>query len=158
MIPSARTGNSSSTGLAVVADRSVSVKLEPRIEAARRACNVSSGRKLSRRRIVSRSVGGSVTRATSACPPAVSIISSWASAPSISVMNSGLPAAPEIPASSLRPGAAATVSATRAVTACSRRPSRVRCRPPAAVSEAMSWSSSGLPGDGRKHAMMATGR
>ena len=57
-----------SAGRAVLTDNSVRVKLDPRIEAARRACRVSSGRKLSRRRMVSRSVGGSVISTTSARP------------------------------------------------------------------------------------------
>ena len=88
----------------MVTDSSVTVKLDPRIEAARSACRESSDRKLRRRKIVSRSVGGRVTSATSARPPAVSIAPSWASAPSSSVTNSGFPAAPDIPDSNPGPG------------------------------------------------------
>ena len=96
-IPSASTPNSSTTGRSIVTDRSVTVKAGPQVEANRSACSVSSDRKLSRRRIVSRSVGGSAGCATSARPPAVSIMPSSASAASISVTNSGLPAAPRQP-------------------------------------------------------------
>ena len=75
--------------------RSVSENPDPRMAADRNATSVGSGRKLSRRKMVSRSVGGSTVPATSARPPAVVIAPSWASAPSSSVTNSGLPAAPD---------------------------------------------------------------
>ena len=108
--------------------------------------------------MVSRSVGGSAVCATSARPPAVSIIPSCASAASISVTNSGLPAAPASPASSPWPGAEPTASAARSATACAPRPPRLRYRPGGPASEAASRSSSADRGDGRKHAMRATGR
>ena len=158
VIPSASTPNSSTTGRSIVTDRSVTVKLDPRIEANRSACSVSSDRKLRRRRMVSRNVGGSTVCATSARLPAVSSIPSCASAPSISVTNSGLPAAPASPASSPRPGAAPIASAARSATACAPRPPRLRHRPGGPSSAAASRSSSGERGEGRKHAMRPTGR
>ena len=117
-----------------------------------------SARKLIRRRIVSRSVGGRVRLATSAWPSAIVIICSWASAPSSSVTNSGFPAAPDIPASSRRPGAAPTASATSSATARPSSPRRDRRRPPAASRPLASRSRSAIAGAGRKHPMIATGR
>ena len=119
---------------------------------------MSSDRKLRRRRMVSRSVGGSAVCATSVRPPAVLSIPSCASAASISVTNSGLPAAPASPASSPWPGAVPTASAARSATAAAPRPPRLRYRPGGPASEAASRSSSAERGDGRKHAMRATGR
>ena len=92
---SASTTDRSTAGRPVTVARSVSENPDPRMEADRNASSVGSGRKLSRRKMVSRSVGGSTVSATSARPPAVVIAPSWASAPSSSVTNSGLPAAPE---------------------------------------------------------------
>ena len=117
-----------------------------------------SARKLIRRRIVSRSVGGRVRLATSAWPSAIVIICSWASAPSSSVTNSGFPAAPAIPASSRRPGAAPTASATSSATARPSSPRRDRRRPPAASRPLASRSRSATAGAGRKHPMIAAGR
>ena len=117
-----------------------------------------SARKLIRRRIVSRSVGGRVRSDTSARPSEIVIICSWASAPSSSVTNSGFPAAPDIPASSRRPGGAPTASATSSATARPSSSRRDRRRPPAASSALASRSRPAPAGAGRKHPMIATGR
>ena len=101
---SASATDSSSAERPATVARSVRVKLVPRIEAARSACRVSPGRKLIRRKMVSRSDGGRAIAAASARPPEVLIASSWASAASSSVTNSGLPAAPGDPGQQPRAG------------------------------------------------------
>ena len=144
--------DSSRAERAVTVARSVTVKLEPKIEAACSTCRVSSGRKLSRRTIVSRSVGGRTIFSTSARPPAVVIAPSCASAASSSVTNSGLPAAPESSAINPGPGSAVTASAASSRTASSARPRRASRRAPAASTATASRSNSAICHSRPRHA------
>ena len=90
---SASADDSSRTDRPVVVDSSVSENLDPRMQAARSPSRASSGRRLSRRRMVSRRVGGRVGSATSARPSLTWMAPSCTRAPTSSVMNRGLPPA-----------------------------------------------------------------
>jgi hypothetical protein len=154
---SASTDDSSRTDRPVVADRSVSEKLDPRMEAGRSASRVSSGRKLRRRRMVSRRLGGRVVSATSARPWATWMVPSCSSAASSSVTNSGLPPAAATSAMSLGPGSAPTAPATSSAMAPGSSWPRVRRRAPAASRASSVRSSSAPRGSGRRLASSATG-
>jgi len=138
------------------------LKLAPRIEANRSACSMSSDRKLRRRRIVSRSVGGSARlRHLGPARRPVSIIPSCASAGQhLGHEQAGWPAAPASPAKqSLARCRAHRVPRPGPATAAAPRPPRLRYRP--RRPRQRGGPAGPAPperGDGRKHAMRATGR
>ncbi|MGH9226022.1 MAG: HTTM domain-containing protein [Acidimicrobiales bacterium] len=111
-----RVDDSSSAVRPVTATRSATSKVAPRMAAARSVSSESSGSPVIRRRMVSRSGGGSPMSVTSATPLSRVMAPSSSRAATISEMKRGFPAAPATRWRSLGPGRSPRWWRTRAPT------------------------------------------